>query len=292
MNVFESRYSQLGHLLKKVELLPSIRTNSLRASDAHIVAQLHRKGVALEKIPFAPGYWVKDSPFSLGASIEHLLGMITPQEAAAQLPVTVLDPKPGERVLDMAAAPGVKTSQIAAAMQNKGLLMAVDKNNRRIPALKNNLERMGVTNSLVLNTDATKLVDWKLQFDKVLLDAPCMGNYTQGKTPGEWFCEHSPKELDRNALTQKQLLGAAFHLTKKGGTIVYSTCSIEPEECEMIIDWALRTLPVLCVETGISIGVPGLTKVFGKGLSKEVMHTRRIWPGQTEGFFVAKLVKK
>lgn len=291
MNVFESRYSQIGHLVKKVDPLQSIRVNPLRVEEKHLVAQLHKKGVLLEKIPFAPGYWVKDSPFSIGASIEHLLGMLTPQEAAAQLPVVVLDPKPGERVLDMAAAPGVKTSQIAGLMQNKGLLMAVDKNNRRIPALKNNLERMGVTNSIVLNTDAAKLVEWKLQFDKVLLDAPCMGNYAQAKQ-GEWFNEHSAKELDRNALVQKQLLGAAFHLTKKGGTIVYSTCSLEPEENEMIIDWALRTLPVMCVETGMSIGVPGLTKCFGKNLSKEVLHTRRIWPGQTEGFFVAKLVKK
>ena len=288
MNVFESRYAQLGHPVKPISLLPSIRVNTLRTTEALLVARLEKKGVQLEKIPFAPGYWVKHTPFSLGASIEYLLGHIMPQEAAAQLPVTVLDPKPGEKVLDMAAAPGGKTTQIAALMHNKGILVAVDKNNLRIPSLKNNLERMGVTNSIVFNTAVSKLIEWKMMFDKVLLDAPCMGNYAQK----DWFNMHSVKELDRNMLTQKQLLSAAVQLVKRNGTIVYSTCSVEPEEDEMLIDWALRTLPVRCVDTGLQIGVPGLTKVFGKGLSADVMHTRRIWPGKTEGFFVAKLVKK
>lgn len=291
MNAFEQRYSQIGGKVVPVVLKPTIRINTVRADEAKLVQQLTAKGVTLEKIPFTKhGYTVVATKFSLGASIEYLTGQLTPQEAAAQLPVQVLDPKSGERVLDMAAAPGVKTSQISQWMKNTGELVAVEKNNRRLVGMKNNLERLGVANCIAFNTDATKLKDWKLSFDKVLLDAPCMGNYVKDK---DWFGKHALKELDRNTQTQKAMLAAAVSVVKKGGTIVYSTCSLEPEENEFIIDWALRTLPVRCVPTGLEIGVPALTEAFGKRLTKDVQNARRLWPHQTktEGFFVAKLVR-
>ncbi|MBI4144969.1 RsmB/NOP family class I SAM-dependent RNA methyltransferase [Candidatus Woesearchaeota archaeon] len=291
MSVFEKRYHELGYKPVPVVLKPSIRVNTLRCSEPELFSRLAAKGVVLEKIPFAKnGYWVEKTPFSLGASIEYLRGYLTPQEAAAQLPVQVLDPKPGERVLDMAAAPGVKTSQICQWMQNKGELVAVEKNNRRLPGLKNNLERLGVSNCIAFNTDAGKLVEWTLTFDKILLDAPCMGNYVKEK---DWFGKHSQKEFVRNNATQKELISAAITMLKPGGALVYSTCSLEPEEDELIIDWAVRKFKVRCVQTGLTIGNPGLTTVFDKRLSNEVQLCRRFWPSktQTEGFFIAKLVK-
>lgn len=291
MNEFEKRYQEFGGKMAPVVLKPTIRVNTLKTDEAELVKRLTDKGVVLKKIPFAKhGYSVESSKFSLGASIEYLLGYLTPQEAAAQLPVQVLDPKPNEKILDMASAPGVKTSQISQWMQDKGVLVGVEKNNRRLVGMKNNLERLGIGNAIIFNTDASKLQEWKLSFDKILLDAPCMGNYVKDKL---WLAKHNLQELARNTMTQKALLAAAVNLCKKNGTIVYSTCSLEPEENEMIIDWALRTLPVRCVETGLDIGVPGLTQVFGKRLTTEVKNSRRLWPHQTqtEGFFVAKLVR-
>ncbi|MBI4151014.1 RsmB/NOP family class I SAM-dependent RNA methyltransferase [Candidatus Woesearchaeota archaeon] len=289
MNPFEERYHKLGHTLAPVSLKQCIRVNTLVTTPDALKQRLEAKGVQLTKIQFAEnGFWIDKSHFAIGASIEYLRGMLTPQEAAAQLPVAVLAPKPDERVLDMAAAPGVKTSQIAACMKNKGELVAIEKNNLRVPALKSNLERLGVTNVIAFNTDASKLIEWGLSFDKVLLDAPCMGNYTQR----DWLQKHDLFELQRNTKTQQELIRAAILMTKPGGTIVYSTCSLEPEEDEYIIDWALRQFPVRCVSTGLSVGVPGLTNPLGRRLHKDIGHCRRIWPGQTEGFFIAKLVKQ
>lgn len=292
MSVFSERYLKIGGKLSKVELKQTIRINTLRTSENAILKRLSNKGIQLSKIQFAKhGFVVDKSPFSIGASLEYLRGYLTPQEAAAQLPVQVLSPKPGEQVLDMAASPGVKTSQISQWMENKGEIFAMERNNLRLPGLKNNLERLGVENCIAFNTDAAKIKDWNLKFDKILIDAPCMGNFMQGRN---WVSRHNLDELHKNTPIQKSMLKAAASVVKSGGTIVYSTCSLEPEEDELIIDWALRELPVRCISTGIKVGDEGLTNVFGKNLNKDVGHCRRFWPHKTntEGFFIAKLVRK
>ena len=292
MNPLAQKYEKLGGKLVRIQIKRSIRVNTLRIKEAALIKRLSEKNVKLTKIPFTNhGYYVEKSPFSLGASIEYLRGYLTPQEAASQLPVQVLDPKPGEVVLDMAAAPGVKTSQCAQWMENSGEIVAMEKNNMRIPGMKNNLERLGITNCIAFNTDAAKIQDWGLTFDKILIDAPCMGNYMQGK---DWLSKNANTEFGKNAPIQKALLASAASVLKRGGAIVYATCSLEPEENELIIDWALRELPLRCISTGIKIGDPGLTNVFGKGLNKDVNNCRRFWPHKTntEGFFIAKLVRK
>jgi 16S rRNA C967 or C1407 C5-methylase (RsmB/RsmF family) len=123
----------------------------------------------------------------------------------------------------------------------------------------------------------------------VLLDAPCSGNYAGDI---EWFQNHSLRDIHALANIQRQLLSAGMAVLKKGGTLVYSVCSLEPEECEMIIDWALRELPVQ-LEPVVTIGEPGLTSAFGQKLSSELSKTRRLWPHKTgtQGFFIAKLRK-
>jgi NOL1/NOP2/sun family putative RNA methylase len=292
MNVFQERYRELGVTTHPVKLLPSLRVNTLKTSEKKIIEILEGRGFELKKIPFAKyGYWIEKAPFSIGASLEYLEGKITPQEAASQLPVQVLEPQPGELVLDMAAAPGGKTSQIAQLMNNEGQLIAVEKNNRRIVGLKSNVERLGVENCLIYNTDAVKIAESSLKFDKILLDAPCMSNYAKEK---DWAGKHDLDELKRNTSTQKALIASAITMLKKGGALVYSTCSLEPEENELLIDWALRNHPVRCISTKLDVGDEGYTKVFGKPLTKEVGHTRRFWPHKTntQGFFIAKLVRK
>ncbi len=128
-----------------------------------------------------------------------------------------------------------------------------------------------------------------IKFDSVLLDAPCSGNFAGDP---RWFDKRTLADVKRNVPMQQRLLKAACDSLADGGNLVYSTCSLEPEEDEMMIDWALKNLPLKCMDTGVSVGVPGLVSVFGRTLDPQISRCRRLWPdGKHEGFFVAKLVK-
>lgn len=286
------RYTSLGCACKNIDLRQSLRVNTLKTTDAEIITRLKSLGVKIEKIPFTDNGYYYDSKFSLGATSEYLQGYYYIQEAASQLPPKILAPKTGEIVLDMCAAPGSKTTQIAQYMQNQGILLALDSDSRRLFALRNNLERCGVENTILYKKDSRFVSDLKIQFDKVLLDAPCSGNYAIEK---EFFTKKSVDGIRERSRLQKELLKAAIRVLKKGGTLVYSTCSLEPEEDEMNIDWVLGKYPELKLEdTGLTIGDPGLTEVFGKKLNPEIKKCRRFWPEKTgtEGFFIAKMIKK
>jgi NOL1/NOP2/sun family putative RNA methylase len=288
---FRKRYGQLGGSADAVAVRPALRVNTLKIAADALQDRLARRGVALERIPFTrDGFWYASPGFSLGATVEYLRGLYSLQEAAAQLPVEALAPRPGEIVLDMAAAPGGKTTQIAAAMQNTGTLVAIEKSNLRIPALKSHLERCGVTNAIVYNTDAAKAVEFGVTFDRVLLDAPCSGNYV---IEDDWFNRRTHADIRTLANIQRQMLGAASAVLRKDGTLIYSVCSLEPEECEQAIDWALRELPLQLEPIDIAIGEPGLTAAFGERFSPELAKTRRLWPSKTgtQGFYIAKLRK-
>lgn len=294
MNFFLNRYKQLGAEFDPETLVvrPSLRVNTLKIKEEEIVKRLKKEGVKLEKVPFLEwGYWY-EAEFSMGATPEYLLGYYYLQEAASQLPIQILDPKPGETVLDMAAAPGSKTTHIAQYMQNKGVIVALDENAYRLVSVRNNLERCGATNAILYKKDARFIPDFKMEFDKVLLDAPCSGNFTTDK---EWFSKKTIDGIKERARLQKELLKAAVKVLKPNGTLVYSTCTLEPEENEMNIDWLLKKYPELKLELiDISIGDPGLTDVFGEKLSLELSKCKRLWPHKTgtEGFFMAKIQKR
>ncbi len=282
-----NRYKSLGGRLIDLQLSKVIRINTLRITEAECVKRLTSLDVQLKKIPFLKfGYEVIKSPFSLGAITECLLGYYYLQESASQLPVQVLEPIPSDVVLDMAAAPGGKTTQIAQWMDDKGVIIAIEKANFRIVGLKTNLERCGTSNVVVYNTDATKAADWNIKFDKVLLDAPCSGNYVTDKS---WIAKRQPEHFSKNAQDQKRLLSAGISVLKRDGILVYSTCSSEPEDNELIIDWALQNLPVV-LEKVDTIGDPGLTSYQNRRLSPELIKCRRLWPHKTntQPFFIAK----
>jgi NOL1/NOP2/sun family putative RNA methylase len=222
---------------------------------------------------------------------EYLQGYYYLQETASQLPAEILEPKPGELVLDMCAAPGSKTTQLAMMMNNTGKIIALELNNPRLPSLQNNLERCGVTNSIVYKKDARYADDLKLIFDKVLLDAPCSGNFANDEN---WLEERKLEDLKQISKTQRQLLESALNVLKLGGVMVYSTCSLEPEENEINIDWLLKTHKNVSLEKiNLEIGDCGLTDVFGQELNKEISKCRRLWPHKTgvQGFFIAKIRK-
>ncbi len=289
---FRKRYEQLGGKIVDLKLKPSIRVNTLKISAKNLIKRLESLGVSLERIPFTrDGYKILKSPFSMGAITEYLLGYYSLQESAAQLPVQVLNPRPDEFVLDMCAAPGGKSTQIAQLMKNKGTLVCYDLKPHRLTSLKTNLERCGVTNSVVFRADASKADKLKIQFDKVLLDAPCSGNFLS--EPG-WLDKRDLEGVNRNAAIQRKLLKSAVEVLKPGGTLVYSTCSLEPEEDELNVQWALDNLGVELKDTGIKIGSAGSVKIFNQNLDESIILCRKFWPHLTgtQGFFVAKMVKQ
>jgi len=282
------RYAALGGKLVDIQPSKVIRVNTLRISEAECVQRLSVIGVQLKKISFLKyGYEVLASPFSLGAITECLLGYYYLQESASQLPVQVLAPQPSDLILDMAAAPGGKTTQLAQWMGNKGVVIAMEKANFRIEGLRVNLERCGTENVIAYNTDASKVVEWPVRFDKVLLDAPCSGNYI---TDADWIAKREPEDFSRNTAVQRQLLKAGIDVLKKDGVLVYSTCSSEPEDNELVIDWALKNLPVE-LEPVDTIGDPGLMRYNNQELSPQIAKCRRLWPHKTntQPFFIAKL---
>ncbi|MFC1741054.1 RsmB/NOP family class I SAM-dependent RNA methyltransferase [Nanoarchaeota archaeon] len=282
MNPFLKRYAEWGHDIdpEKISLKQSIRVNTLKISEETLVVLLKKKKVGMKKIPFTnQGYWV-NAEFALSSTAEYLHGYFYIQEAASQIPAQVLSPEKGESVLDMCAAPGSKTTQLAQLMKNQGTLIALDSNTSRISALKNNLERCGVKNCIVYHKDSAHAQDLGMKFDKILLDAPCAGNFV---TDPDWFEKRSLEGVKELARTQRSLLRAAIQVLKPKGTIVYSTCSLEPEGNEEVIEWALENLPIKLASTGLEVGEPGM--------SSKTKLCRRLWPEQTgtQGFFLARI---
>ncbi len=288
---FRKRYVQLGGEIADLHFKPTLRVNTLKITAKELIARLEKLGVKLERIPFTKnGYAIVQSKFSLGAITEYLLGYYYLQEAAAQLPVEVLDPKPTDVVLDACAAPGGKTTQLAAHMQNQGTIVAYELKPHRIPSMLVNIERCGVKNTTVFEGNAVMAGRLGIQFDKVLLDAPCAGNYM---TEAGWFEKRTLEGVQTSSNIQRRLLQDCVNVLKPGGQLIYSTCSLEPEENEMNINWALEHLPVRLEKVNLAIGEPGLTNVFGRKLNPDIAMCRRFWPHKTstEGFFIAKLVK-
>jgi NOL1/NOP2/sun family putative RNA methylase len=223
----------------------------------------------------------------VGATAEYLLGMYSIQEAAAQIPATLFTALKGKTVLDGCAAPGGKTVQLADLMANSGTITALDINKKRLAAMANHLERCHISNTIVCNLDARQAAKLNRTFDRILLDVPCSGNFASDK---EWFNRRTFADVERNVQVQKEILAEAVKCLASDGEIVYSTCSLEPEEDELNMDWALKNLGLQIQEVDC-LGENGLTEVFGRKLDPSVAHCKRIWPGQTQGFFVCKLKK-
>jgi NOL1/NOP2/sun family putative RNA methylase len=286
---FVNRYEQLGWEFEDAKPSQAIRINITNAKGKNLEERLQTAGVQLEKVPFLEtGYWVRGSKVSVGATAEYLLGFYSIQEAAAQIPATLFTDLKDKTVLDACAAPGGKTVQLADLMDNTGVLVALDVKKQRLPALSNHLERCHISNVVVYNLDARQASRLKLKFDKILLDAPCSGNFAAARY---WFERRTLADVERNAGLQREILAEAAACLSDEGEIVYSTCSLEPEENEVNMDWAIKHLNLQIEEINCH-GQKGLTEVFGSQLDGSVASCRRIWPAETQGFFVCKLKKR
>ncbi len=286
---FVNRYQKLGWKYKQIKLKQAIRINTMNQDKETVVSRLESLGIILEKVPFLQdGYWIQKSKFSVGATAEYLLGLYSIQEAAAQIPATLFTELKNRIVLDSCASPGGKTVHLANLMNNSGGIIALELKERKMFALTNQLERCHVKNSAVYNLDAREASKLNMNFDCALLDVPCSGNPTIDR---EWFNKRTSEDVHRNARRQRQILTEAVKVTKDDGEIVYATCSLEPEENEFNIDWAINSLN-LKVEPINCPGQKGLTNVFGKELDPSIKNCKRIWPENTQGFFVCKLTKR
>lgn len=274
----------------------TIRTNTLRTRRRDLAQALINRGVNLEPI----GKWtnvglqVFESSVPIGATPEYLAGQYMLQAASSFLPVIALSPQPNERVLDMASAPGGKTTHMAALMENTGVVFANDANKARTKSLTANVHRLGCKNVVVCSYDGREFPKVMGGFDRVLLDAPCSGT---GVISKDSSVKTNKTDRDFALLShlQKQLILCAIDSvtpdSKTGGYLVYSTCSVTVDENEAVIDYALRKRPnVKLVETGLEFGVPGFTNFRGKVFNPSVSMTRRFYPHvhNMDGFYVAK----
>lgn len=265
-----------------------IRVNTLKISVPDLKKRLGKEWT------LTPIQWCKEGFFiehetkrrDIGNLLEHALGYVYIQDASSMIPPVVLDPKPGEVVLDMCAAPGSKTTQLAQYMENKGLLIANDFKGIRLAPLGINLNRCGVTNAITTLMRGERIKG--LQFDKILLDAPCSGTGTICKS-FKILKEWSPGGVQRLTKIQRNLFKTAIELLKPGGEIVFSTCSCEYEENEANVEFFLENYPVelMDIELNINRGEPISDN---PEIKKKVL---RIWPfdNDTEGFFVSKFRK-
>ena len=272
-----------NELLEKIT--PSIRVNEIKIT---VQEFLNFSGLRLGRAFFDNAFFVFDEGIKLGNTIEYFLGYIHTQSLSSMLPPIVLWPKQHERIYDVCAAPGSKTTQIAAMMKNTGVLYSNDVKIERISALVSNINRLGVLNAVVIQRNGAKLFrpDY---FDKVLVDVPCSN---LGSSPYAYIKWHPRISLKLAAL-QKQILLSSFDSLKPGGVLVYSTCTYTKEENEEVVAYLLEKREnAKLVSIDIPYDIP-----HESGLSEYGNEFRKVWriyPWhlQSEGFFIAKVVKQ
>jgi tRNA (cytosine49-C5)-methyltransferase len=260
----------------------SYRVNTIKADVEEIVERFPS-----EAVPWCECGFYTD--LDLGGSVEHFQGLIYIEDASSMIPPEVLAPTADEVVLDMCAAPGGKSTHLAALMRNQGCIVANEVDYSRLKTLRFNLNRMGVANAVVANMDGARL-ECGLRFDKILLDAPC-SNLGQIRDNPDAIRTFSRAKVKRMSETQKRLIDAAALLLKDGGVLLYSTCTLYPDENEEVVDYALSEHPLKVEPMDVKVkGRPGVTQWKGKEYAPQLKDTLRLYPHDTgSGFYVAKL---
>ena len=275
------------------------RVNTLRAETGAVVEELEALALRLNRVDWnADAFWVApDERARLLASDAFAGQRIYVQNLASMIPPLVLDPQPGERILDLGAAPGSKTLQLACQMNNTGKIAAVEVVKRRFFKLRANLEAQGATNVRSFLRDGATV--WRYRpdhFDRVLLDAPCS---TEGRFRADdpaTYAYWSPRKIKEVASKQRRLLYSAAKSLRVGGVLVYSTCTFAPEENEAVLDKTLRkfgdTLRLEPIGLDLANMQPALFEWQGKPFKHDLSPARRLLPTPTmEAFFVAKMRK-
>lgn len=246
----------------------SLRVNFLKGGEQEL---FQKAGFLTEPVPWAAGGYYYQEEARPGRHPYHEAGAYYIQEASAMAPAAYLKVQPGEKILDLCAAPGGKSTQIGADMRGKGILVCNEIHPRRAKILSENIERMGIKNGLVLNCEPSLLaLHFQGYFDKILVDAPCSGE-GMFRRKEEAVKEWSLENIKLCAARQRDILKEAAQMLRPGGIMVYSTCTFAPEEDEGTVDWFVKEYPAFTIEESI-----------------------RFWPHKVkgEGHFVACLKKE
>jgi NOL1/NOP2/sun family putative RNA methylase len=277
--------------LSKMETTPTqyIRVNTLKTSRADLVGRMLSKGFELKSTVLPEVLAVQKAPLPTGATTEYLLGHYYIQDLSSCMAVDALDITPGQIVLDVAAAPGGKTTFMAQKMNNSGAIIALEPNERRARSMLFNLARCGVYNTCIFKTDGLFARKLEMKFDRVLLDAPCSCEGVIAKDPSRKL-SHTPQDVDYCSRMQERLIEAVVSTVKPDGIMVYSTCSFAPEENEMVVNRLLHNFGNITVEP-VAYGSSGLTRFGDLKFDSQLKYAQRLYPHlhDTTGFFIARL---
>jgi NOL1/NOP2/sun family putative RNA methylase len=301
-------YDQVMDAFSK-ERSGSFRINTIKSSEREVLEEFDKKWIIVKKLSgFLPSQeWLELGVFTFDRDQEYALkwtdafyqGKIYLQSLASMLPVFVLDPQKWDHILDVCAAPGSKTTQMSLLMENEGKIVALEQNQIRFDKLMHNAKLQWAINIEGRKMDARKFFETEEdQFDRILLDAPCSAEgriqLENEKSYGFWTLENIKKKSD----LQYELISLAVKALKKWGTLVYSTCTLAPEENEGVISrllWEYRDLSLEPIEIGLSEKAwwkKGITKFGSQSFHESVIDTVRILPSEeTEGFYIAKIQK-
>lgn len=271
----------------------TLRVNTIKYDSQSLMAYFRKNNIKFDRVQwYNEGFIVKNArERDLEKFDIYKEGFISFQSLSSMVPPIVLEPKPGERVLDLTAAPGSKTTQIAAIMNNEGYILANELDKIRSEKLKAKVEVMGADIVNVVTGRGERIGDeYPEYFDRVLLDTPCSGEgrfvVGDSSTTRYW----SKKEVEKLSRIQRKLFDSANRALKKGGVMVYSTCTLNKQENEEVLDYAVRNLgmEILNIDSKINGALPG----FNEGMDKTINRAIRIIPSkEMEGFFICKLRK-
>ena len=294
---FIEKYKKLTDYPEFEKYIQKFQPKALRVNTIKTTVPKIKKSLSylnLKPIPWIKeGFWIQSEKRDLGNTLEHQLGYIYIQEAASMIPPLALNPQPKDVVLDMCASPGSKTTQIAMMMNNQGLIVANEKDSFRTKPLVSNLQRCGVSNTVVTVKDARSVTE---NFNKILLDAPCSSsgtlrglNQRNLKTALTW----KPGLIKSITGIQRKLILKAYEILNKKGTLIYSTCSLDPEEDEAVIQFLLDNTDAKLEKINLKIKSEINLEYQDQTFSSELNKCIKLWPQfyDTEGFFIAKITK-
>jgi 16S rRNA (cytosine1407-C5)-methyltransferase len=295
--IFQTNKGFVEKLLS-IKFRKSIRVNTLKVTDEEkLIKEIQASGVTLTKIHWVDhSYIIDEEEPQLSRTSYFDDGLIYIQNASSLLPAILLDPQEGERILDMCAAPGGKSTHIAALTNNNAELWVNDSSYLRVQKMAEILYRYGVKTKEVLIKRAEEItVSSEKLFDRILLDAQCSGegmiNLEHPRAMQYW----SMIRIRKFQTLQKRMIDTAYSLLKPGGTLVYSTCTFAPEENEIIIDGFLRRHPDMVIQKSqieLEYRMPGLTRWENRILHQDMTNAIRVLPNiYMEGFFVCKMKK-
>ena len=276
------------------ERYTTLRVNSLKTSKENVANALRKLGVQFEEVSFINNAFIikNKTEEQIQESDIYKDGQIYLQSLSSMLPPIILNPTENDKVLDLTAAPGSKTTQMACMMKNNGYILANEVDKIRCERLKYNVNLQGAKIVEISNNDGRNIgKNLQEKFDKVLLDVPCSGEGRFLVNRQNTYSNWSEKQVIELSNLQKELFESGYKALKSSGTMVYSTCTLNKMENENIIDWAIKKYDIEIVETNIKINE--IIKPFSKGLDKNVEKAIKILPSKNmEGFFVCLIKKK